>query len=209
MKRIIMLFATLVIMLSLLGCSDQNAPLSLLESTSSETSDLAKGPKTSPGQSGPIVLRSETTMALFCADPDKGIAAVYGLDIVDFCNEIENFDIFDLKEVNVPSDVNRIIQLVKGKNVRTSVWPFILIDNCDQFKIAPLATGTVDLVYTNNDVYPYWSEKSKNAHVFGFTAHGKLTGPDGELLHFNSVHKYRWDGSNPATFKQVSKINLH
>lgn len=205
MKRVTILWAILLMALLVIGCNDQQAPVSMSKNTPVLPSNLAKGP---PASSGPIVIRSQTLFAVFFIDSDKGISASIGADPVEFCNGIVNFDIVELQEISVPEDANRLIDLIKGSNVTASVWPFATFD-CDLFATTtPLATGTVKLVNTDNDLLVFLNPDNRNANAFGFTAQGKLTRPDGSQANFNGVSKCVWDGNDINSLKCVDKINL-
>jgi hypothetical protein len=208
MKGITILCVLLFVTVFAVGCSGQNAPTALSESTPENSVSLAKGP---PASSGPIVIRTETAFAVFYADPGAGISAVHGADMDEFCNGIVDFDIVKLQEIDVPEDANRIISLVHGHDVRTSVWPFTDFD-CDLFTTTtPLATGTVDMVSTDNDVVVFLNPDNVNHNAFGWAAHGKLVGPNGEELNFSGHSKTVWDGipGPDEFFKSTDVINLH
>ncbi len=206
MNRVTILCAILIGALFTVGCNEQKVPVSMSENTLVTPASLAKGP---PPTSGPIVIRSQTLFAVFFVDLDKGISASIGADPVEFCSGIIDFDIVELQEISVPEDANRLIDLVKGSNVTASVWPFTTFD-CDLFaNTTPLATGTVKLVNTDNDLLIFLNPDHKNSNAFGFTAQGRLNRPDGTKASFNAVSKCVWDGDDIASLKCVEKINLN
>ena len=106
-------------------------------------------------------------------------------------------------------DANRIMQLIQGTDVRTSVWPFTTFD-CSLFQnTPPLAEGFVDLVNTDNDLLVFLNPNNVNHNAFGFTAHGQLNGPNGEQMQFGGVFRSVWDGNDPSTLREVIRINLN
>ena len=108
-----------------------------------------------PPSSGSIVIRTETNIAWTYVDFQRGVRVVYGTNIVEWCNNTNTWDVVRLLEIDVPEDSNRLIDLVQGDEVTTSVWPFTAFD-CSLFTtVTPLATGTTDLIITDNDLLVY------------------------------------------------------
>jgi hypothetical protein len=166
-----------------------------------------------PASSGPIVVRfeldGEDGVGFFYADERKGLSVTIGVDVVADCNGTFDADLVSIQEIHVPEDANRIISLLNGDDLTTTVWPFTEFD-CGLFTtIEPVATGTSDLVLTDNDLDVGLTPDNVNWNAFGFTAHGLLTAQDGSDVHFNGVERCVWDGNNGATFSCVERINMH
>ena len=206
MKKPIIVIFFFVLMLFVLSCGEQNAISTEPEKINMESNPVAL---LKPSNSGPIVMRSEVAFAVFYVDTKAGISAIHGADMVEFCNGVIDFDLVELQRIDVPEDANRLIDIIHGNDVRTSVWPFTTFD-CNLFTtVTPLATGTVDLVSTDNDLLVFLNPDNRNANAFGFQAHGKLTGPNGERLNFSGHSRVVWDGNDGNTLKSTDKINLH
>lgn len=162
-----------------------------------------------PANPGPIIVRSQTAFAAFYVDTKKGISAIHGADIAgEFCNGIVNFDLVDLQSISVPEDANRLNELIQGADVTTSVWPFTNFD-CGLFTtVTPLASGSVDLVSTDNDLLVFLNPDNRNANAFGFRAHGRLQDQSGARANFSGHSNCVWDGNDFQSLKCVDRINL-
>lgn len=185
----------------------------LVFATQSALADFSNGPE-NPG--GAIVFRGEDIVLLSTEDFKAGLTAIHNGDIVEYClgNE-EPAVLMKFQDIHSPAHELRIISIIHGEEVPTTVWPFAVEDwsapdVCEQFlNNEPIATGTAIFRLTDNDVYAYTYQDNKNANAFGWTSHGKLYGPDGELVHFNSVFRSVWDGvDGEKLFNFTSKINL-
>jgi len=161
-----------------------------------------------PASPGPNIIRSATMFAVFHADNRRGVSAVYGTDVVQLCLGNVAFDVVSLQEITVPQEAGRFIDLIQGAAVTASVWPFTAFDCTLFLNTAPLATGLVDLVNTDNDLLVFLRDNT-NANAFGFTAQGTLTRPSGARAHVNSVSKVVWDGLDGSRiFKATDVINV-
>lgn len=167
--------------------------------------NFANGPE-SPG---PNVFRFKDGLGIFYADPERELSAIHGGDVVEFClTGGTTFPLVDIQEVKPKQNPDRIIQLLQADDVETTVWPFPSFD-CDLFTTTPpLATGTVDLVNTDNDLLVFLRDNN-NANAFGFAAHGQLMRSNGRTAHFNGVSRIVWDGEDgEKLFKETNVINL-
>jgi len=158
-----------------------------------------------PPSSGPNIIRSATTFAVFHADNLRGVSAVYGTDVVQLCLGNVAFDVVALQEITVPQEAGRFIDLIQGAALTASVWPFTAFDCTLFLNTAPLATGLVDLVNTDNDLLVFLRD-NRNANAFGFTAQGTLTRPSGTRAHVNSVAKVVWDGEDGSRIFKATDI---
>jgi hypothetical protein len=135
-----------------------------------------------PDQSG-VVMRGDDILAVFSVDEKAGLSAVLGGEVAVFCAGIIDFDVIPFQRVDVPEDVNRVIDLFKGE-VRTEVYDvtFDVFSGfpCDLFEgVEPLATGMSRVVLTGSDVNAFDNPDNRNRNAFGWQAHGKLDGADG------------------------------
>ena len=182
----------------------------LIFSTSVALANFSNGPE----NPGPIVFRGQTEFGVFYADYKEGLIALHGADVVEYCQNPDIlFPIVDFQDILSPSDTDRIITLIHGDDVPTSVWPFVDFD-CELFlSEQPIATGTVDLVATDNDVFAFFSHEIPNMNAFTLKAHGKLAWTNGEggVARFNGHSNCIWDGFDTpdSRFKCKDKINIH
>lgn len=204
--------------LLLVGC-DTGASSSDLTGTPVATpnapAEVGGGP---PAASGPYVIRYEGTSFLYVRDPRSGTAGLYGVDVFDFCNGEPGFlDIVPIMRVNVPEGANRVVQLIHGDDVATSVWnPALPLDpSSEAFCTAVLAgtgliaSGTSDLTATDNDLLAYLDPDRRHANAWGFSAHGMLEAPGGETAVINAHHRCMWLGNGLDTSRCHSMINVH
>lgn len=144
-----------------------------------------------PENPGPIVFRFDDVGGFHMADFKSGLGVIHGGDVVEFCQTgSTEFDPILVQEVDVPDDFDRIINQVVGNDMPTTVWPFPVFD-CGLFTtVDPIATGTADLINTDNDVNV---SDNPNANSFGLSSHGKVTTDGGEELnlhtHFRAIIK--------------------
>lgn len=169
---------------------------------------LAAIPGTATAQGdGPVVMRSEnsTVLQLWIVDPQSGLAAFYGGDILAICrNEPDGHDLTDLQSVYDPREAAQVF-LQKGKNVRASLWesaPPFSPRLCQDIlsRPGPMATGTADIVATGR--WPTdWSDPDPNVQtVYGATANGTMTTSEGEVLRVNSHWRCRgWSTDTRCT----------
>lgn len=208
-----------IIGLLLMGCQGQgtNAVLSNNNLQARPGPVLAipnSSNSSAPASSGPYVTRYQGNFYnnfLLVTDAKSGLALVIGTDPVQLCQGIVNFDLVSIMDINVPTDAQRISQLIKGTDVTTSVWnydPNVGFACSNVLSEAPVATGTSNLVSTDNDLTVFLYD-NKDHNAFGFNAHGKLTGPNGEPYAFSAFSRTVWDGINLNSVKNTHNINLH
>lgn len=184
----------------------------LVLSVQSVSANFTNGPQ-NPG--GAIVFRGEDIYLLSTEDFRSGLTAIHNGDIVEYCSGNEEPAVFmEFQNIYSPSDQDRILEIVHGEDVPTTVWPFAVdweSDFCDLFLTHdPIAIGTARLRLTDNDVF-VWTYDNKNSNAWGWTSQGKLElyGSDGEFVHFNSVYRVVWDGiDGEKLFNFTSKINV-
>lgn len=162
---------------------------------------------------GAGILRYEAENAYGFIDLDEHLILILGInDVQNFCNGTGGMDIFKFKELLLPNanpDIRRLIMQINARDVSALVyqadeWPadfcaFILSNN-------PLAVGTANFKYTDNDFNAWWQEHP-NRNPFGYKANGSITGPNGQEYNLNFFDRiiWDWDGSK---FMENIKINL-
>ena len=174
-----------------IGCTDQKTPTALSDDTPVVLFKISNA----PANSGPIVTRDQRNFAVFYVDTKTGISAVHGADIVDFCKPPigTTADLLDRQRVFLPNEAAAVNDLLQGSDMTTSVWPFTVFD-CNAFlTTTPLATGTVDIVNTDNDFFAFLRSSPARANAFGFNANGRLNLSGGGTAQFS--------GHSRAVFK--------
>jgi hypothetical protein len=152
--------------------------------------------------SGPVVVRSPNSSAfqVWIVDPGTGVAAFYGGDIVAICREEPDaHDLLDMTEVYDPQDLAMVFA-AQGKDIGASLWdraPPFNARLCQDIlaRGAPLATGTADVTSTGR--FPQtWADPDVMG-VYGLTAQGTMTTPQGETLRVNG--HWRCQGRAPES----------
>lgn len=184
-------FAAALLPVVLAGCSEP-----MHDEAAAPSLDFTNGP-TSPG---PYIIRSEGWFGYGHADYRRGVSATYGFDPVELCQGTYDPELVPIQEIGVPQDVDRFIALQRGP-VSAQVWPFTDFDCTLFLNNAPLATGLVQLVYTDND-FLAWLRDPTNQNAWGWTAGGTLTRPDGSQAELQAVIRLVYDSQH------VSVIHL-
>lgn len=187
---------------------------------------LAQGP---PEFSGPIVVRGEVDGADYdfwygYVDWKRGYVAFHGVDIVSWCEwepgdpDPVGYNIWSFMNVfpPTPDDGGVIHRVLKAEDSATSVWPISILDNgfnwwewCPLLlEETPLATGTVDIVETDNDLNANSGDHNRK-NAYKISAHGVLVAPDGEPMMFNGGFHCVWSGFFADDGFCKEKIVLH
>lgn len=149
---------------------------------------------------GPRIIRGDDMeVGWFLTDVRRGISAAIGVDVREFC--LGNFELalVDFQHVYIPRENLRIKAIEHGDDLPASAWPFTYWD-CGRFLTeTPLAEGTVDYRFTDNDVETWMFPDTKNKNAFGWRVHGA----------FNAVSNCVWDGYDMDTIKCVDRIVVH
>ncbi len=157
------------------------------ETTSPNAISPQFGIANAPSMAG-IVMRDEIPIGVAWFDPKAGMDVTFGFDPVAFCGGSSDFDVVQLQLVQNPG---RVLALLQGE-VRTTVWPFTQFD-CDLFTtVEPLASGSADFTWHDNDWLGLLDPNKINA--FGWHAHGILTRPSGAKARFSAHFTFQWDG---------------
>lgn len=133
-----------------------------------------------PAMSGPFVIRTETAFTIQTLDFGRGLQALQGADIIEFCGGTIDFDLADLQRINNPHGV--LMDLVKGADLTTSVWPFLAFD-CGLFTTTdPLAVGLSSIILNDND----FDVSGSRTNSFGWRSHGTLADLGGAPVSFRT-----------------------
>jgi hypothetical protein len=122
---------------------------------------------------GAFVFRGRVPGALLMIDFDRERTLIVGhtvAQLADICTtgvppeEVTEHDVF------APNGVLHL--LVQARSLPAVVWAVLSFDPCTELQgVAPLAEGTADAVYTDNDYF----DSGRGAGSFGLTARGRLT----------------------------------
>jgi hypothetical protein len=209
LSLVLLLMASMAFVL--LGCSDSSAPI--VASSDAQHNASASLLKTSGP--GAWIYRFEAMYWYEYFDANTGLLLTLGVNDLDLlcALEGEGMDVFNIHDLYLPNsdpELRRNVSQAKGSDVIAFVW------RADAFpehlcvfrnNNEPLAIGTAHLVSTDNDYYaPY--QDNKNSNAFGVKAEGTLKGPDGQAYKLNLVYRGLWDGVDPASYKEVLKIQL-
>ncbi len=203
----------LLIIVFCAGCNQNSESITSSEKANSDL--ISNALLKPPAQSGPYVFRTETNIfGLIAAAGDErsGMTVFIGGDLAGAClGEPDPFDTAPLLEIDVPEDADRFIQLQKGE-VRTSVYKGVFTGGsfCGfAFSHELIASGTSNLVLTDNDLLTFLTTDNKNANSFGWKATGQLTTPGGETIGFTGISRAVWDGVDFNNIRWNNKIILH
>jgi len=135
-----------------------------------------------PATSG-IVMRDGLTVALSWVDPNTGLRLLIGGDVVALCEGNPNFQVAPLQYADLGDD--RIVTLIQGEDLPTSVWGFLPFD-CDRYLTEdPAAAGFADLIWTDND-FDGDRLNRINTNVWTLTASGTLSTPSGDAARLSA-----------------------
>lgn len=190
MRNVVLFLFAVILVAGLAACSTEDTPTAVAPAPS-ETPVVAQD---APAQSGMYVIRSLWYYAVWFADAETNTGVILGADALEYCNGIVDFDIVPVQDVINPQDQLIINELIRASDVRATVWPFTTFD-CGLFQTnQPLASGTVDMVTTDNNYYAYLEENTgERVNTFGTMARGKLVTPDGDWANFRLTYRYVWD----------------
>lgn len=166
---------------------------------------------------GPVVMktRNSTLLQWWIVDPQSGVAAFYGGDILAICREEPNaHDLLDLVEVDVGDIRNNMI--ASGKEIGASLWdhapPFRVPALCQDIlaRGTPMASGTADLVFTAADLEAMFDPTRENRHraAFGMTAQGQMRTPRGEDLRVNAHYRCTAVADQPGAQRCVQGVEV-
>jgi len=162
-----------------------------------------------PAQSGMIVARGQDIFIGHYADQSRGLSATVGGDVREFCaGGPLTFDLIEVQNIDVPEDADRLIQIFSADSIVVDIWPFTEFDCGQILSTDALASGTMAITGTDNDLVVYLYDDNVNWNAFGFSGHGQLTTADGDSARLNTVHRCVWDGVSGASAQCLGVINL-
>ncbi|NIR45726.1 MAG: hypothetical protein GWN99_15100 [Gemmatimonadetes bacterium] len=193
------------------GCTERPAPTAVPDGIA-PSFDFMNGPATP----GPYLVRYEGPTVfsfLVYVDFQRRLGALHGItlaQLVELCSGNPfSVETLHLQEIDSPEDANRIIQLAQGDDIATIVWN--LADfGCGALLggAEPVATGTVDLTNTDNDLRSDLNPESVNFNAWGFSARGELDDANGSTVKFHGHSRCVWDGVEAEKFFCSDKIVL-
>ena len=130
--------------------------------------------------SGAGILRYEAENAYGFIDVDAHLMLVIGInDFSGYCTAGSGMEIFAFKELLLPNadpELRRLIMQITARDVTAVIWQADAWpeDFCDfALNNQPLAVGTANFKYTDNDFNAWWQERP-NRNPFGYKANGSV-----------------------------------
>lgn len=188
------------------SCENEISEIPTDELNSNSIKDLETQLKSqAPEQPGSNmkVYRYEDSYTFFIRDYEKDLLAVISLDVISLCTgngpNLEPVSFQDIVlEEGSENEAPRINQLIKGENVKVSIWSSGILA-CSYFlNNEPVFEGIGDYVFTDNDSFAF-DRNGSNSNAFGMTFKG-----EGIKILWRAI----WDGENIDGLKEVAKIEL-
>ena len=182
---------------------------------------FAQGP---PANSGIVERWEGDGWFRWYADFKRNFVAFHGVDIEAWCAWDENteWSTWQVQDVIIKGDPEWLVKTTeKGDDMITSVWPIEILDEvaypdhwCDGvLDLEPIATGTADVVFTDNDLTGGFYEPTPRMNAYHLSAHGLIDAEvDGEQLMFSGGFNCQWPGYPEVwseTGKCKAKIIVH
>ncbi len=166
------------------ACADTQAPLK-----QTPQFDFANAPDFTG-----IVERASGGAWASWGDPVAGTRVTIGLDMVEWCSEVYDFDELHWADKYLPNV--RLNSLNAWDDARITVWPFFAFD-CGLFTtVQPLASGLGQAMYLDNDLF---GSPNANTNTWGFMAHGTLAWTaDGTPAQLSAHLRWVWKKGEPA-----------
>jgi hypothetical protein len=162
-----------------------------------------------PAASG-TVIRFDDVFWYCHVDPDAGLWAYYGIsDVESYCatGSPDYVEPSDVQWVLDASSPNVILEMSQGDDLTTGVYELIpgYGCSCDAPNLgSPLATGTVDLIYTDNALFgPVGTART---NTWGYRTHGSLATATGSAQYSSNWRATLGDPQGVAVF--ITRIRL-
>ena len=183
----------------LIGCSPEQTPTEVPQ-VPAESSV-----KDQPADTGAIIFRFQGGYGAVFYDFGRGLQAIIGIDVNDFCAGTGIYDIVNVMEVINPLDRDLINQLLTGSDMNCFVYPLYPFD-CERFVAeGPIASGFVNLNSTDNDYWAFLeSRTAERVNTFKTSAQGDLYTPEGQKVMFNFQSQTVWTGYPDMEFIRES-----
>lgn len=161
-----------------------------------------------PDTSGPYVVRFEDIGWFFYVD--NGLVAIHGADFAGTClygEEAFYTDLWQIQAIDNPADLDLWVGLVKGDDIATWIypWSFFVFDQFGELDwpatcpsiltFGPIASGTADIVRTDNDVFTDARLKRQRYNAHKLSAHGMLESQSGDRVVFSGGFNCVWNGN--------------
>jgi hypothetical protein len=164
----VLVAAVIALTLPLAGCDQAPSP------TATDSPPLPSAASAAPVRTdGAFVFRGRVPGALLMIDFDRERTLIVGhtvAQLADICATGVPPEAVTEHDVFAPNGVLHL--LVQARSLPAVVWAVLSFDPCGELQgVAPLAEGTVDAVYTDNDYF----DSGRGAGSFGLTARGRLT----------------------------------
>lgn len=181
---------------------------------------LAQGP---PGDSGNVERWEGSGWFRWYFDEKRNYVAFHGVDIEAWCADDPEteWSVWQVLDVYIPASELLIKTTEKGDDMISSVWPIEILDDvaypnhwCEGvLDLDPIATGTVDVIFTDNDLYGGYFEPTQRMNTYHLSAHGILYSfEDEESMRFSGGFNCQWPGYPEVwseTVKCKARIVLH
>ena len=186
------IFSLIGLLVLMLGCQQQEAPVEITQNTSDESTSLLKP----PANSGPNIVRWETSFGWLYYDMNNDLISIHSWDDVVCAPGRTDFVLLQIQDIYNPSDQDLLMTLMKSKGHWIFVydWTGLTGDDisCDVLIENLFAVGRGNLVSTDNDLFA-WREHDRNrANSFKTTGQGKVFDDNGAEYHYNLVSQYVW-----------------
>lgn len=168
-----------------------------------------------PAESGPYVVRFEDApgwAGWVVADAKRGYFSVIGFDPYEFCSTAgeSGIDIMSVQAVQNPQNETQYNVLLKMEDVYAAVWDWVpgTPITCSYiFTNLPIAVGTADGTYTDNDLFANLDLDEERTNTWTLSAHGIVMDDYDESFVLNTGFHCRWpdrtDGSSIVCKQKV------
>lgn len=200
MKKLLFVFGIAFLLFS----CEKESVTDLTDDKTVNNSDLMlkSGSPDQPGDNMKVY-RFEGYYVWVLTDIESGLTAVIGGDATSVCTtgdwlpDLLTFQDI-VKEEVVIDDAPRVHRLLKGDDVSVNVWGAVPLTCFDVLNVEPVFSGAGDYVSTDNDLIAY-DRDNDNTNVWGLRLNG-----DGIQIIYHAM----WDGEDPSTFKESTRIKV-
>lgn len=158
-----------------------------------------------PSESG-IVSRYEDAGFALIPDFAAGLLAVIGPESPEALCTGE-LGLGDMQWLDIPAGEDVIKILLKDFGGAAFVVPLAPPAVLCADPPEPIASGTVNLKIVDNDFHATSSDTNRK-NSYGYSATGRMTGPDGERFRFSGHVRRLFEADNPPSTIVTSKVHL-
>jgi hypothetical protein len=204
MRRVSVFIALTLFVIA--GCSGEEQALTAPTMEAQVQNTSASSFNNAPAESG-VVVRGGRIDGVYFIDAKRGLTAFLGFDPVELCDGTATGEFIAWQDINLPQHEGRIVEILQGRDMQMSVWPFASEDCADYYTGEAIGYGRGDVVSTDNDLLAWFFDRpSSNAANLVF--HGSITTDRGESLPVNVVFHVTWDGEGVRKMVFVTKISV-